>query len=168
MAPQAPSNHKLPSARDLPRIEPSNDRELSRARRRLVVGICALSLVVLISVCGYRWLGYPWMEAIWMVVITIATVGYGERSETNWEVMVFTIFVILFGITSATYTFGAFIQFALRGELESFWGRRKMKKDTCTPLSIHINIHGSCECLQTSVVGHGQSRHTRNTTLNDT
>ncbi|MFO0455054.1 MAG: ion channel, partial [Planctomycetota bacterium] len=94
MAPQAPSHHKLLPARDLPRIEPISDRELSRARRRLAVGICALSLVVVISVCGYRWLGYPWMEAIWMVVITIATVGYGERSETNWEVMVFTIFVI--------------------------------------------------------------------------
>jgi len=46
--------------------------------------------------------------------------------------------------------------------------QRKMKNDTCTPVSIHINMHGSCECLQTSVVGHGQYRHTRNTTLNDT
>ena len=156
MAPQAPSNHKLPSARELPRIEPSNDRELSRARRRLVVGICALSLVVLISVCGYRWLGYPWMEAIWMVVITIATVGYGERSETNWEVMVFTIFVILFGITSATYTFGAFIQFALRGELESFWGRRKMKKEI-DHLSGHVVLCGfghSGELLAENLVKH--------------
>lgn len=112
-----------------PKRESPNARELPRAYRRLLVGICALSLVVVTSVCGYRWLGYPWMEAIWMVVITIATVGYGERSQTNWEVMVFTIFVILFGITSATYTFGAFVQFAVRGELESFWGRRKMKKE---------------------------------------
>ena len=36
------------------------------------------------------------------------------------------------------------------------------KKDTCTP------VYGFCACLQTSVVGHGQYRHTRNTTLNDT
>lgn len=156
MAPQAPSHHKPLPARDLPRIEPINDRELSRARRRLAVGICALSLVVVISVCGYRWLGYPWMEAIWMVVITIATVGYGERNETNWEVMVFTIFVILFGITSATYTFGAFIQFAVRGELESFWGRRKMKKEI-DHLSRHAVLCGfgrAGELLAENLVNH--------------
>ena len=40
--------------------------------------------------------------------------------------------------------------------------KRKMKNDTCTP------VYGFCACLQTSVVGHGQYRHTRNTTQNDT
>ncbi|MFN6208659.1 MAG: potassium channel family protein [Planctomycetota bacterium] len=104
-------------------------RELPKVYRRLLAGLVALGLVFVCSVCGYRWLGYPWMEAIWMVVITIATVGYGERSETNPEVMIFTIFVLLFGITSATSPFGAFVQFAVRGELESFWGRRRMKKE---------------------------------------
>ncbi len=116
-----------------------------------------LTLVVLISVCGYRWLGYPWMEAIWMVVITIATVGYGERSETNWEVMVFTIFVILFGISSATYTFGAFVQFAVRGELESFWGRRRMKREI-EHMQNHVVLCGygrSSELLAENLHKHG-------------
>ena len=121
------SRPKLPEKnRD---TEALNLRELPKVYRRLLVGVIALSLVFVFSVCGYHWLGYPWVEAIWMVVITIATVGYGERNETNPEVMIFTIFVILFGISSATYTFGAFVQFAVRGELESFWGRRRMKKE---------------------------------------
>lgn len=123
------SKQRTESAHFGPRSDSASPSELPRAYRRLIAGVTALSLVLIVSVCGYRWLGYPWIEAIWMVVITIATVGFGERSETNPDVMLFTIFVILFGISSATFTFGAFIQFAVRGELESFWGRRKMKKE---------------------------------------
>lgn len=132
-------------------------RELPKVYRRLLAGVIALSLVFVFSVCGYHWLGYPWMEAVWMVVITIATVGYGERSQTSPEVMLFTIFVILFGITSATYTFGAFVQFAVRGELESFWGRRRMKKEI-EHLQGHVVLcgyGGSGELLAETLKKHG-------------
>lgn len=129
MAPQDPGSNQNWPAESGGNSSGLNMRELPKVYRRLWAGLIALSMVFLASVCGYRWLGYPWLEAVWMVVITIATVGYGERNETNPEIMIFTIFVILFGISSATYTFGAFVQFAVRGELENFWGRRKMKKE---------------------------------------
>jgi voltage-gated potassium channel len=133
--------HELPADGTDKKIRTARADEMPRVYRRLIAGLVALSTVFVVSVVGYHWLGYPWIEAIWMVVITIATVGYGERSQTNPEVMFFTIFVILFGITSATYTFGAFIQFAVRGEIESLWGRRKMKKEIAQ-LQQHVVLCG--------------------------
>lgn len=63
-----------------------------------------------------------------MVVITIASVGYGERSAQSPEVQLLTIGVILFGFTAAAYTFGGLIQLLLAGELEQILGRQRMTK----------------------------------------
>lgn len=96
-----------------------------RVRRGLVV----LGVVFVVSVLGYRLAGYPWIEAVWMVVITVASVGYGERSQQSPAVQLLTVGVILFGITAAAYTFGGLLQLLLAGELEQILGRTRMTRD---------------------------------------
>jgi voltage-gated potassium channel len=98
---------------------------LTRVRR----GFAILGVVVVISVIGYRSLGYPWLEAIWMVVITIASVGFGERSQQPASVQLLTIAVVIFGLTAAAYTFGALLQLLLAGELEQLLGRTLMTRE---------------------------------------
>lgn len=112
-----------------------------RAWKRIRLGFATLTIVFVMAVVGYRCLGYSWLEAVWMVVITIATVGYGERSQAEPAVMVHTVAVILVGITSATYTFAAIIQFAVGGEVERFFGKRKMKKEIAR-LQHHVVLCG--------------------------
>jgi voltage-gated potassium channel len=89
----------------------------------ILAGICAVSVV------GYRVLGYAWLEATWMVVITIASVGFGERSSEPPSVQIWTILVILFGITAAAYTFGGLLQILLAGELAQLLGRSRMRRE---------------------------------------
>lgn len=96
---------------------------------RVRLGLFLLATVFVVSVAGYRLAGYPWIEAIWMVVITIASVGYGERSAEPPAVQLLTIGVILFGFTAAAYTFGGLVQLLLAGELEQILGRRRMTKE---------------------------------------
>ena len=48
---------------------------------RVRFGITVLAIVFVGAVIGYHLLGYPWIEAIWLVVVTIAGVGYSERSQ---------------------------------------------------------------------------------------
>jgi voltage-gated potassium channel len=93
---------------------------------RVRLGFIILASVVVAAVCGYRLLGYRWIEAIWMVVITIASVGYGERSTQPQAVQLFTVVVILLGFSAAAYTFGGLLQLLLAGELEEILGRRRM------------------------------------------
>lgn len=48
---------------------------------RIRLGAGALALVAVVGALYYRASGYTWLEAAWMVVVTISTVGYGERSQ---------------------------------------------------------------------------------------
>lgn len=99
----------------------------SLARIRLAAAI--LGVVFVVSVCGYVVLGYDWTEAVWLVVVTMAGVGYGERSQVDTPVQMFTVVVILFGFTSAAYAFGSFLQLLLAGEIERILGDQRMKHD---------------------------------------
>ena len=91
-------------------------------------GALSLTLVFVIAILGFKYLaGYDWIESVWMVVVTLSTVGYSEGTDTTQAVQVFTIFVILIGVTSAAYTFGGFLQLMLQGEVAEALGKRKMR-----------------------------------------
>ena len=110
---------------------------LGRVRR----GAGFLAFVLIGAVLGYRWLGYGWIESVWMVVITVASVGYGERSQESSAVQLLTIGVIIFGISAAFYTFGGFIEMVLEGELEQVLGHRRRTRDI-EKLNNHVVICG--------------------------
>jgi voltage-gated potassium channel len=110
---------------------------LVRIRRGAVV----LGVVVVAAVCGYRAFGWSWLESVYMVVITVATVGYGERSDLSPGVQAFTILVILSGISAAAYTFGGFVQMMTAGEIEKAIGSRRRARDI-ENLNGHVVVCG--------------------------
>lgn len=98
--------------------------------QRIYQGAIVLVLVFLVAVVGYHSLGgYDWISAIWMVVITISTVGYGEQSSLTPGLKLFTVSVILLGISAAAYTFGGLFQLIMEGELDRAIGRKRMTRD---------------------------------------
>jgi voltage-gated potassium channel len=98
--------------------------------------------VVLLSIAGFHLIGgYGWLDAIWMVAVTISTVGFSERSTEGAAVQILTMGVILFGVSSAAYTCGGFIQLALEGEVDRVLGRRKMTKEI-SRLRDHVIVCG--------------------------
>lgn len=110
--------------------------------QRVRIGAIILVIVFFTAVLGYRFLGdYDWIGAIWMVVITISTVGHSENSGFGPGLQIFTVLVILFGMTASVYTFGGLFQLMLAGELERLIGRRKMTRDL-QQLSDHIIVCG--------------------------
>ena len=110
--------------------------------QRIKQGAVFLTVVFVVAVCGYHFLGdYDWDEAIWMVVVTISTVGYAEHSTLQPLLQVFTVFVILLGMSAAAYTFGGLIQLMLEGEIDRAIGRVRMTKEL-KQMSGHIIICG--------------------------
>ena len=98
--------------------------------------------VFITSVMGYRFLGgYGWIESVWMVVVTISTVGFGERSQLSPAMQLWTVAVILMGVSASVYSVGGFIQVLLEGEVDRVLGKRKMMKDI-TGLRGHVVICG--------------------------
>lgn len=110
---------------------------------RIRLGGFVLCIVFVVSVIGYRVIGdYEWMDAIWMVVITISTVGFGEgKPSLPTDVQVWTLCVIITGITAAVYTFGGLFQWIIQGEMEYVLGRRRMTKEIMR-LSGHTVVCG--------------------------
>lgn len=104
-------------------------------------GFALVALVIVGGTLGYRWAGYDWLEAIWMVVITIFSVGYGERSSAPPAVQLLTIGVVILGISAAFYTFGGFLEMVLEGELERALGHRRRTKGI-EQLREHVVICG--------------------------
>lgn len=110
---------------------------LERIRRGAIV----LGAIFVIAVVGYHFAGYDWVESIWLVVVTISSVGFSEHSSHSPMLQMFSVAVIVFGMSAAVYTFGGFIQMLTEGEIERAMGRRRMTRDI-EKLSDHIVICG--------------------------
>lgn len=111
---------------------------LDRLRRGLII----LAVVFVASVLGFRFVGgYDWIEAVWMVVITIASVGYGEHSASSPAVQVLTIAVIVLGMTSAAYAGGGLIQMLFEGELARVLEQRRTSRGI-EELNQHVVVCG--------------------------
>ena len=109
---------------------------------RIVRGFLLLAVVFVTAVCGYHFLhGENWMDAVWLVVVTVSTVGYSEESRKPPDFQLFTLLVIVFGLTASAYAFTGFIQFLLAGEIERIVGKRRMQREI-SKLNNHVIICG--------------------------
>ena len=109
---------------------------------RIRNGLIVLGMVFVSAVIGFRLLGdYNWVSALWMTVITISSVGFSESTDSTALLQLFTVGVIVFGMSAAAYTFGGFVQMMLEGELEVFLGQRRMTLGI-EHLSDHVIVCG--------------------------
>lgn len=104
-------------------------------------GALFFAAVIVVAICGYRLYGRTWLDATYMVVITVATIGYGERSDLGPSEQIFTILVVLFGLTASAYTLGGFVQLLTQGEIEKALGNRRMARELKN-LKQHVIVCG--------------------------
>ncbi len=109
--------------------------------RRIRRGAIFLAIVLAIAVCGYRIFGRSWIDSAYMVVITLTTIGYTERSQLEPAEQVFTIMIILVGLSASAYTLGGFFQLLTQGEIERALGSRRMDKKIHS-LEQHVIVCG--------------------------
>src|SRR5689334_24881579 len=76
-----------------------------------------------------------------MVVITVGTVGFGEKSEATDAEKILTIIVILLGVTVVAYIFAGFVQMLTAGEIRKALGQRRMNREI-ESLSGHVILCG--------------------------
>jgi len=108
---------------------------------RLRIGLVVLGSIFLIAVAGYRVAGWSWLDSIYMVVITLSTVGYREPGTMSGTLQGFTILVVVFGVSTAVYVGGGFVQMVLEGELNRALGVRRASREI-ERLAGHVIICG--------------------------
>ncbi|MBN2711932.1 MAG: potassium channel family protein, partial [Planctomycetes bacterium] len=97
--------------------------------RQAVIALAGIFLILLFGTCGYMFIqGWNFIDSLYMTTITITTVGYKEVGELSELGRVFTIILILSGISLLAYLSSQFIQFVIQGELSHAFGKRRMKK----------------------------------------
>ena len=91
--------------------------------------LLAVALTFLAGIIGYEVIeGWNFLDATYMTVITLATIGYGETHPLTDQGRIFTIFLILGGMTTVSYGALTLTALVADGELIQLLKRRRMDK----------------------------------------
>jgi len=101
---------------------------MKRPLDRVRLGTIVLTVVIALATLGYWMAGWGWVDSLYMVVITIGTVGYGETRPMGDMMRLYTIVVIVVGISAGAYTFGGLIQMMAEGELNRVFSELRMSR----------------------------------------
>lgn len=96
---------------------------------RLRFGLATLGVIFCVAVFGYRLAGWEWLDSIYMVVTTMSTVGFREMGPMTPALKVFTIFVVVFGVSTSFYILGGLVQMVLEGEVNRALGMRRVSRE---------------------------------------
>ena len=113
--------------------------------QRIRSGALVLAAIFVVAVCGFHLLDPDrdsnWIDDIYMVVITISSVGFSDKTNVGWQLQIFYILVIVFGMSAAAYTVGGFFQLMTEGEIERALGVRRMTREM-EKLNNHVVVCG--------------------------
>ncbi|MEW5692750.1 MAG: potassium channel protein [Candidatus Hydrogenedentota bacterium] len=99
------------------------------ALKKFKLSILLLIIVILIGSSGYIIIeGWNYYDAIYMTIITIFSVGYAEIHPLSFYGRIFTIVLILCGISALTFSIANLTAFIVEGDLHKILRRRKMEK----------------------------------------
>lgn len=101
-------------------------------RRRVFTTVGLAGGVVLAGTIGYRLIeNWNWLDSLYMSVITLTTVGFGEIRPLTDAGRLFTIFIILGGVSVFAYALTSTAELISSGDLGRLirWNRRANLKD---------------------------------------
>uniref|UniRef100_A0A7C4AID8 Potassium channel protein n=1 Tax=Fundidesulfovibrio putealis TaxID=270496 RepID=A0A7C4AID8_9BACT len=95
----------------------------------VLAGLAAVVLIFVLGTAGYM-IVEEWdlFDSVYMMIITLATVGYGEVHPLSKAGRVITSVVILTGVGTFFYLAGAIVQLVIEGHIQNIFGRRWMRR----------------------------------------
>jgi voltage-gated potassium channel len=109
-------------------IQPPEEQSVDPIRH-LKISFCVLALLVSLGVAGYMGIeGWRFLDALYMAVITLSTVGFREVHDLSDAGKLFTIVLIIFGVSVIGYIVGSLAQIMFEGQFQRIIGRKKVEK----------------------------------------
>jgi len=88
-----------------------------------------LLALVSLGVTGYMTIeGWSLIDALYMTIITLGTVGFKEVHDLSFYGKIFTITLIVFGVSVLGYIVGSLAQIMFEGQIQRIIGRKKVEK----------------------------------------
>ena len=101
-----------------------------------------LLFIWLIGTGGYMLIeGWEFLEALYMTVITITTVGFGEIRTMSEAGRVFTIFIVVGGVSVGAYAVGNIASFMIGGEARRIYMENQLENRP-SKLKDHVILLG--------------------------
>ena len=97
---------------------------------RLRLALATVVTIFVIGTIGFMAFGLSFVDAMYMTITTITTVGYRELNgpDLTTAEKVFTMAIIVTGVSTVLYTFTLTVQVVVEGQLSEFVGRRRMDR----------------------------------------
>ncbi len=108
---------------------------------RLRVALGMMAGVTVFGTIGYLIAGFTLLDAVYQTVTTITTVGFSELTEFGTGLKMFTIVLIVVGVSTVLYSFTLVVQLVVEGQLGQLVGRRRMDRQI-NNLSGHTIVCG--------------------------
>ncbi len=97
--------------------------------RRLRGPLLTIGATMILGTLGYMVIeGWTFGDSAYMMLITLATIGYGEVQPLSNAGRLFTSALILVGVAGLSYTFTTITGTLFEGHLTRQWERRRMEK----------------------------------------
>jgi voltage-gated potassium channel len=97
--------------------------------RHLKISVAILLLLVTGGTVGYMAIeGWVFLDALYMTVITLGTVGFKEVHDLGDAGKLFTIGMIIFGVSVLGYIVGSLAQIMFEGQIQRIIGRKKVER----------------------------------------
>lgn len=99
---------------------------IRKAMRRPLIILGMLTLLILIGMFGFRWIGgSPWMDSLYLAVVTLTTLGSRDPAS-NEATMAFTVLYLACGLGLFSYSLFSLGQSLLDEQVRIYWSYRKM------------------------------------------
>ncbi len=97
--------------------------------KQLTQSLIVLLLLVTLGTAGYMVIEH-WrlLDAFYMTIITLGTVGFREVHELSDPGKLFTVVLIIFGVSFIGYAVTKLAQIVFEGQFQRFIGRQKVEK----------------------------------------
>lgn len=104
--------------------------------------IALLILIIMVGTTGFHFFeSVDMITSLYWTIVTITTIGYGDVVPHTMEGKIFSIIIIISGVSVALYTFTAAMAFSMEGQLKTILGVSIMQ-EKIDQLKEHIIICG--------------------------
>ncbi|MEO0192963.1 MAG: potassium channel family protein, partial [candidate division WOR-3 bacterium] len=85
--------------------------------------------ILCFGIVGYMIIeGWGFLDSLYQTVITVSTVGFREVYPISEAGKIFTIILVIIGVSFVAYSASQFVSFIVEGRLNEFFSKRRMKK----------------------------------------